>query len=84
MEDQTTMLQVQQAINEAKRKYQARAQQSKVRKWIIRLSERVMHYSKIMDTLAQHNPEYTALAWGTMKFILTVGFEHEIHVNAAH
>ncbi|KAG9190518.1 hypothetical protein G6011_08606 [Alternaria panax] len=30
-----------------------------------------MYYGKIMDTLAQHHPEYVALVWGAMKFVLT-------------
>ena len=41
-------------------------------KWVTKLAERVMHYSKVMDVLAQYHPEYTALAWGAMKIILMV------------
>ena len=37
-----------------------------------RLSSRIMYYGKVMDTLAQHHPEYVALVWGAMKLILTV------------
>jgi len=33
-----------------------------------------MYYGKIMDTLAQHHPEYVALVWGAMKFVLIVGY----------
>jgi len=66
------MHQVQQAVNAAKEAYEARSQQSKAHKWLAKFSERVMHYGKIMDTLANYNPEYCALAWGTMKFLLMV------------
>ncbi|KAK4207534.1 hypothetical protein QBC37DRAFT_433328 [Rhypophila decipiens] len=41
-----------------------------VRKWLTGLSSRIMHYGKVMDTLAQHNPEYVSLVWGVVKFIL--------------
>jgi hypothetical protein len=66
------MHQVQQAVNAAKEMYEARSHQPKVRKWLGKFSERVMHYGKIMDTLANYHPEYCALAWGTMKFLLMV------------
>ncbi|EDU51595.1 hypothetical protein PtrSN002B_010849 [Pyrenophora tritici-repentis] len=29
-----------------------------------------MYYGKVLDTLAQHHPEYTALAWGAIKILL--------------
>jgi len=31
-----------------------------------------MFYSGIMDMLSQQHPEYVALAWGAMKFLLVV------------
>jgi len=31
-----------------------------------------MYYGKVLDMLAQHHPEYVALAWGTVKLVLTV------------
>jgi len=31
-----------------------------------------MYYGNIFDVLAQHHPEYVALAWGAMKFLLVV------------
>jgi hypothetical protein len=72
------MQQVQQAVNTAKKVYEARPQQSKARKWLAKFSERVMHYGKIMDTLANYNPEYCALVWGTMKFLLMVRLYHRV------
>jgi len=72
LKDKTDMQQVQSAVNAAKDLYEARSQQSKAKKWLVKFSERVMHYGKIMDTLANYNPEYCALAWGTMKFLLMV------------
>jgi hypothetical protein len=35
-----------------------------------RCSSRVMYYGKVFDTLAQHHPEYVALAWGAVKLVL--------------
>jgi hypothetical protein len=31
-----------------------------------------MFYSQVLDALAQHHPEYVALVWGTLKFLLVV------------
>ncbi|KAF4918591.1 hypothetical protein CGCVW01_v008727 [Colletotrichum viniferum] len=38
--------------------------------WINGFSSRVMHYGKVLDTLAQHHPEYVGLVWGIIKFVL--------------
>ncbi|KAH7395180.1 hypothetical protein DE146DRAFT_615269 [Phaeosphaeria sp. MPI-PUGE-AT-0046c] len=35
-----------------------------------RCSSRVMYYGKVFDVLAQHHPEYVALAWGAVKLVL--------------
>lgn len=40
--------------------------------WLRGLSSRIMHYGQVMDTLAQHHPEYVSLVWGIVKFILMV------------
>jgi hypothetical protein len=64
--------QVQKAVLAAKEKYEAKSTQSKARKWLTMLSARIMFYSKVLDALANYNPEYVALAWGAMKFLLTV------------
>jgi hypothetical protein len=42
------------------------------RAWLGRCSSRIMYYGKIFDTLAQHHPEYVALAWGAVKLVLMV------------
>ncbi|KAF2267733.1 hypothetical protein CC78DRAFT_456466 [Lojkania enalia] len=36
-----------------------------------------MHYSTIFDVIAQHHPEYVALAWGAMKFLFVAVLNHE-------
>jgi hypothetical protein len=42
--------------------------------WITvqQVSCRIMYYGKVLDVLAQHHPEYVALAWGAMKLVLMV------------
>jgi hypothetical protein len=32
-----------------------------------------MYYGPVFDMLSQHHPEYVALAWGSVKFVLMVG-----------
>jgi len=62
-------------VETAKKEYEDRNMERKhtgTRQSLEKLSSRIMHYSKVMDTLAQHHPEYVALVWGAMKFVLTV------------
>lgn len=43
-----------------------------MRQLLEKLALRIMHYGKVMDSLAQHHPEYVALVWGAFKFVLMV------------
>jgi hypothetical protein len=72
LRDKIDVEQVQKAVLAAKEKYEAKSAQSKARKWLTKLFARIMFYSKVLDALANYNPEYVALAWGAMKFLLTV------------
>jgi acetyl-CoA carboxylase carboxyltransferase component len=61
------------AAQEAKRTYDdASIHHSETRVWLEKCSSRVMYYGKVFDTLAQHHPEYVALAWGAVKLVLIV------------
>lgn len=59
------------AIKDAESKYRGRPT-GKAWKWASRLSSSIMFYSQVLDALAQHHPEYIALAWGTLKFLFIV------------
>jgi hypothetical protein len=37
-----------------------------------RISSFIVIYGQVLDTLSQHHPEYVALAWGALKFVLMV------------
>lgn len=64
---------VENTVEQAKREYEAKGQKRrKALKWLSKLSFGIRHYSQALDMLAQHNPEYVALAWGAIKFVLTV------------
>ena len=63
---------VQRLVEEAQTRYHDSSKDSKVLKWLRRASSRITYYGQVLDVLAQHHPEYLALAWGTMKFILIV------------
>lgn len=57
----------------AKEKYESRVKEhTDLRAWLEKLSSRVMYYGKVFDSLAQHHPEYVALAWGAVKLVLMV------------
>ncbi|KAI8955133.1 hypothetical protein F4801DRAFT_586999 [Xylaria longipes] len=50
---------------------------SKVREALISFSEKVHHYSGIMDVLVSHHPEYVALAYGAIKFLFVGVVNHQ-------
>lgn len=60
------------AVQKAVEKYSAEHENSRLRKWINKFSQRVMYYGNIMDVVSQHHPEYVSLAWGAMKFVFVV------------
>ena len=69
----TSITEVQNIVEEAKREYEAKGQKRRTAlKWLSKLSLGIKHYSHALDMLAQHHPEYVALAWGAIKFVLTV------------
>jgi hypothetical protein len=60
-------------VEKAKREYEAKGQKRRtVVQWLNKLSFGIRYYSKVLDTLAQHHPEYVALAWGAVKFVIMV------------
>ncbi|KAK0120267.1 hypothetical protein ONS95_011673 [Cadophora gregata] len=64
-------------VSRASERYHSSRSPTKAREWLLKFSERVAHYGAIMDVLVQHHPEYTSLAWGTMKFLFTAVINHE-------
>ncbi|KAF4932722.1 hypothetical protein CGCF245_v010294 [Colletotrichum fructicola] len=50
---------------------------SKAWKWARRLSEKILYYGHILDVISQHHPEYVALAWGAVKFLLVGVLNYE-------
>ncbi|KAH5267288.1 hypothetical protein HBI82_224860 [Parastagonospora nodorum] len=60
-------------VQQVKEKYDKKCdERTGARASIERLSCRVMYYGKVFDSLAQHHPEYVALAWGAIKLVLMV------------
>ncbi|KAF2112711.1 hypothetical protein BDV96DRAFT_460292, partial [Lophiotrema nucula] len=66
-----SIMSVQKAVNRAQSKYEEK-KRSKASKWLLRLSARIALYGSALDMLAQHHPEYLALAWGSIKFVVVV------------
>ncbi|RAR04552.1 hypothetical protein DDE82_004509 [Stemphylium lycopersici] len=59
-------------VETARLKYEEKSKEhTGMQKSLERLSSRILYYSKVLDTLAQHHPEYVALAWGALKLVLT-------------
>ena len=59
-------------VNKAKEGYERRRQKGKARQWLSSFSSRLLYYGAVLDTLAQHHPEYVSLAWGAVKFVFIV------------
>lgn len=50
---------------------------NKIKAGLHKFCETALYYSTIVDTLVQHNPEWTALTWGAIKFLLMVPVEYQ-------
>jgi len=72
VEDKTTIQEVRSVIEKAKSKYESASEDTNARRWLRTFSTRVIYYSPVFDMLSQHHPEYVALAWGSVKFVLMV------------
>lgn len=60
-------------VEKARQKYDDTSRKhTGARKWLQKLSGHIMYCGRVLDALAQHHPEYVALAWGTVKFVLMV------------
>jgi hypothetical protein len=68
----TTFQDVLDAVADVKTQYEASRSSAKATKWLQKLAHRLKFYGNVLDVLAQFHPEYVALAWGTMKFIIMV------------
>ncbi|KAH8747124.1 hypothetical protein BGZ57DRAFT_917011 [Hyaloscypha finlandica] len=73
----TSIVDVENTVEKAKREYEAKGQKRRtVLKWLNKLSLGIRYYSQALDMLAQHHPEYVALAWGAINFLLTGVINH--------
>ncbi|PPJ58241.1 hypothetical protein CBER1_08261 [Cercospora berteroae] len=76
LRDKNTIHGLQDVISRARTAYESQPH-SAARKALDKFSAGVMYYSKIMDMLVQHHPEYVSLAWGTMKLVFVLVVNHE-------
>ncbi|KAF5013873.1 hypothetical protein FDECE_154 [Fusarium decemcellulare] len=67
-------------LKDSERKYR-RQGDSKAFKWTTRLSSKILFYGQILDVISQHHPEYVALAWGMVKFLLMGVLNYETLVK---
>lgn len=64
-------------VLKAKSRCESASRAPKLRECLEAFSQRVLHYSSVMDVLVQHHPEYVSLVWGAMKFIFGAVVEHD-------
>ncbi|QYT00428.1 hypothetical protein H0G86_007511 [Trichoderma simmonsii] len=64
------------SVEEARVYYEERKGNSKLRKGLVHLSEKLYSYSSIMDVLLPQRPEYSTLAYSAMKFLLLSVINH--------
>ncbi|ERF71742.1 hypothetical protein EPUS_09451 [Endocarpon pusillum Z07020] len=82
LDDQTSMSDVLKIVSDAAMRYDLKKSHSssvkvKANKILNMVATRVTHYGNVFDVLAQHHPEYVALAWGAMKFLFVVTLNHQ-------
>lgn len=65
------MEEIETIVIKAQRNFE-QSRNQKLRKWLDRVTRSIMYYGNIFNVLAQHHPEYVALAWGAMKFLFVV------------
>ena len=70
--DSNNIEEFQAIVYQAKEAYERRRQKGKARQWLSSFSSRLLYYGAVLDTLAQHHPEYVSLAWGAVKFVFIV------------
>ena len=71
-------------VNQAKKDYERRRQKGKAWQWLSSFSSRLLYYGAVLDTLAQHHPEYVSLAWGAVKFVFIVCMRVVNNAHTAH
>ncbi|EHK17197.1 uncharacterized protein TRIVIDRAFT_227041 [Trichoderma virens Gv29-8] len=64
------------SVEEARTCYEEQKGNSKLRKALVQLSEKLYSYSSILDVLLPQQPEYSTLAYGAMKFLLLAVMNH--------
>ncbi|KAF4501783.1 hypothetical protein FAGAP_2030 [Fusarium agapanthi] len=67
---------VEKAVSDAFSKYEAKSEASKTRKWLLKASESICHYGRVLDVFVQHHPGYVSLAWGLMKLMFISVVNH--------
>jgi hypothetical protein len=72
------MKDVQDEVSQSAAKYKSQRKESKAFKWLERLSQRLQFYGTILDLLSQYHPEYVALFWGSIKFLIVVSTGYEL------
>jgi hypothetical protein len=76
----TSLSDVLATTQQAESKYgEASQNKHSTRAWLRGLSKRIMYYGQVLDVLSQHHPEYVALVWGLVKFVLMVCFIRYAH-----
>ncbi|KAK5467171.1 hypothetical protein LTS15_000142 [Exophiala xenobiotica] len=72
---QTSLQDVVDTLQKARAVYRAN-NATKARRHVVALSSRIQYYGGVLDALAQHHPEYVALVWGAMKFVVQGVMNH--------
>lgn len=72
--ESTSISDLEQAVKDAKARYEGKRKDHGAGKWLVRISHRVRYYGNIGDVLVQQYPEYVSLAWGAFKLLFIVSY----------
>ncbi|TGJ81290.1 hypothetical protein E0Z10_g7473 [Xylaria hypoxylon] len=74
---QTSLADVLIDVEKTERTYRSHRESQTIMPFLRKTASFIMTYGQVVETLVQHHPEYVALVWGTLKFILMGIQNHE-------
>lgn len=73
------------AVNLARQKYlRTSGKEGKAQQCLNEIAARITYYGEVLDVMAQHHPEYVALAWGAFKFVFIVSQTEQSRSGASN
>lgn len=80
----TRLQDVVEEVAKAQTTYDKKKGDSRLSRYIVSFSQRIVYYGKVLDVMVQHHPEYVSLAWGSLKLVFGVSAIQSIAEDYVH